>query len=684
MLGDVLQQLPGASLFIEDEISSQSSAAEDDLSQDSLDSEDESAVFEMVTAKQLLQKEKEIKLAIRGEINIVKKFATGAAANSNNVKLALDRCRAYLVELESYAVPRITLVENEVQQDTDLTTWTDYKMRIEEELVSGQLLYSRMADVQQHNQTQESLEVEAARVKLAESRKQIDQNIASLKGEFDENWSDEAASQMSKLQFSNYTKRIEKTQKDIWPGLEKLQSKLVSLDLANSKTLEEAFTTAQKKTADAFNQMNGIFLAMKIPEDSMSLTVAAPPLGASALGDPVASSTNLNRSLVSIVSEAGINKGYRSYKNEEPPTFTGEPSDYQLWKREWQNSVCVGRDDAWVIRNIYEHVKVPGDPEITAQIKTCKTQVQVWTLLDRVFNNPTIVCGKVLEKFMRVRPNDLKNHTPQSQMVHLNLKVQQLILNLEAVKRECQFNNNPMVLNFAIKLLPGEFRTEFSKERQKSERRARESAEAFEDAQLAKLFIDFIGDYAMQFREYQPETLLPPKQNKPGGHGRSQQNHFGFMGEERDGVGFQPVDEVIPDVTGDGPQTINTMQTRVGGGSGEKTPDWGTMVQVKKDYAKMGKCPVEKCGQDGHYWTGNKGVFASDQLTDCPTFRRATLDQRMALYKKLKLCRRCTSRGHQVSDCARSKEKLYCRKKKADGTECKADHATLFHGGTFN
>ena len=97
MLSDDLQQLAAASLFVEDEISSQSSAAEDNLSQASLDSEDESAGSEMPTAKQLLQKEKEIQLSIRGEINIVKKFSTGTAANSNNVKLALDRCRAYLV-----------------------------------------------------------------------------------------------------------------------------------------------------------------------------------------------------------------------------------------------------------------------------------------------------------------------------------------------------------------------------------------------------------------------------------------------------------------------------------------------------------------------------------------------------------------------------------------------------------
>ena len=631
----------------------------------------------MPTAKQMLQKEKEIKLSIKGEINIVKKFSTGAAANSTNVKLALERCRAYLLELESYAVPRITLMDEGAPQDTELTVWTDYKMRIEQEIISGQTLYGEMPDVHQLNQTQEQLEAQAAQSKLTEARKTADAEIAALKGDFDDNWTDEGAAQMSKLQFATYTQRIDKIKKDVWPGLEKLQTKLVSLDLANHKALEESFTTAQEKTRKAFHEMNGVFLAMKIPEESMNLSVVAPSPGAGALGDPVANSTNLNRSLVSIVSEAGINKGYRSYKNEEPPTFTGEPSDYQLWKREWQNSVVVGRDDAWVIRNIYEHVKVPGDPELSAQIKTCKTQVQVWALLDRVFNNATIVCGKVLEKFMRVRPADLKNHTPQSQMVHLNLKVQQLILNLESVKRECQFNNNPMVINFAIKLLPGEFRTEFSKERQKSERRARETAAAFEDSDLAKLFLDFLEDYAMQFREYQPETLLPPSKNK------TTQNHFGAWGEDQEFEEYEEGEEAEETITDDS-TTINTMQTRVGGGSGEKSPDWGTMIQVKKDWAKMGKCPVDLCVQDGHYWTGNKGVFASDQLTDCPTFRRATLDQRMALYKKLKLCRRCTSRGHQVSDCARSKEKLYCRKKKADGTECKADHATLFHGGTFN
>ena len=238
----------------------------------------------------------------------------------------------------------------------------------------------------------------------------------------------------------------------------------------------------------------------------MNISVNPPP-GAGPAEPDAHSTANLNRSLVSLVSEAGINKGYRSYQNRDPPVFKGEPSNYALWKREWQNSVCVGRDDAWVIRNVYENVEVPDDPDLKANLQCCKTQAQVWKLLDRTFANPTIVCAAVLQKFMQTKVHHLRNHTPESQIVSLNLKVQQLLLNLEAVKRENQFKCNPLVLTYAISLLPREYQTEFSKERQKAERQARDRGEVYGDEDLAKLFTDFLDDYSIQFREFQPQLL---------------------------------------------------------------------------------------------------------------------------------------------------------------------------------
>ena len=664
--------------FNEEEISSQSSAASTgQLSQDETDSE-ESNQAEMPTKLQLAQREKEIKLQIKGEQARITKYSSGATAIPNNVKNAIARIKEHLVDLEALSISRIAGIVEESEQDTALTNWYDYKDGIEVKIIDAQLLYDAMPGAEAPPLNEAAKEIAALKAKLEQSRKQTEDQIGVLKADFDTNWTDEV---MNKLQFAQYTERIAAVKKN-WEKLDEINTKLCRLDLDNAEDNEKAFVTAQKNTAKKFHEMTGIFAAMKIPEETLNLSASILQPPGAGPSDPNAQSTNLNRSLVSIMSDAGLqnsHKAYRSYKNEEPPTFNGDPSDYPLWRREWQNAVCVNRDDAWVIRNIYEYVKVPGDKKINASIKCCRTQVQVWELLNRSFANATIVTNRVLSQFMALKKSDLEPHTPQSQLVALNLKVQQLVLNLEAVKRESQFKSNPMVLSYAIKLLPQEFCTEFSKERQKAERSAVAKGESWEDEDLAKLLMDFLNDYTLQFREFQPETLLPPKgSDNPGAKlkDRRNNNHVTFA------EGVSEPDDEDDEEEGEEEDEI-TINSRLGGSGDGKSPDWGTMVQVEKVWATMGKCPVPKCGQKGHFWTGNKGVFASDQLTDCPTFRRLPLDERMALYKKLKLCRRCTSRGHQLTACSKSKEKLFCRKKKDDGTECKADHATLFHGGNF-
>ena len=653
--------------FSADEISSQSTEAGSRSPQVS-DSEEDSDL-EMPSAKQNLQREKEIQVQIRGEFSRADKYSKGALAISSNVQSALKRIEAHLIELENLAIPRITAVERLEDQNKALNDWLKIKDKIEMDLAEAYKIYHQMPGVDKAPD-QAAIDISLAKSELEQVTVRVRAEIAALKGDFDQNWTDPGT--MNRAQYVHYAERIATLKKEIWPGLVKLNKKLCEVDGTKADDHQKAFSTDQAKTSEVFHEMAGIFAAMAIPEESLNASQQAQPLSASVsgLGEPEAQSTQLHKSLLSIIQDSGVNKGYRSYRNEDPPDFLGDPSDYALWKREWQNSVCVGRDDAWIVRSVAEHVKVADDPHLVPTLKCFTTQAQVWQLLDKTFANPTIVCERVLAAFMKIKPHQLQNHTPQSQIVSLNLKVQQLILNLESVKREAQFHSNPLVLTYAIRLLPEEFCTEFCRERQKAERAAKAKGETFEDADLSKIFTDFISDYSLQFREFQPHTLIPPRGQKTSKAQRTNQITWGG------------VEEIPPEDDSDD-KTLQTNSTLVGGSGANKSPDWGTMVQVKRDWKKMGKCPVDKCDQEGHYWTGNKGVFASDQLTDCPVFRRATLEVRMSLYKKLKLCKRCTSRGHQLAACTRSKDKLFCRKKKQDGTECKGDHATLFHGGSF-
>ena len=197
--------------FYEEEISSQSSAASiGQLSQDETDSE-ESNQAEMPTKLQLAQREKEIKLQIKGEQARITKYSSGATAIPNNVKNAIARIKEHLADLEALSISRIAGIVEESEQDTALTNWYDYKDGIEVKIIDAQLLYYAMPGAEAPPLNEAAKEIAALKAKLEQSRKQTEDQIGVLKADFDTNWTDEV---MNKLQFAQYTERIAAVKKD--------------------------------------------------------------------------------------------------------------------------------------------------------------------------------------------------------------------------------------------------------------------------------------------------------------------------------------------------------------------------------------------------------------------------------------------------------------------------------------
>ena len=636
------------------------------------------------------QKEEEIKMRMFGLERRYQLHAHGERPNPRNVANALREMEDLLFELDPLVITRISKITVAANKVEALDAWYTERERIQTFLYDGKTHHKTMQGADQEAVTEHQLEVNANKAKRDSALKQVATEIALLKADFDENWTN--PQDMMRQQYLEYSNQILEIKKMIWPTLDKLNDELCKVDRANAGSHHEDFAKELKTVVISFREVQGIFNAMKFSEEVLNSTLGA---SGSGLAAPQRNSTEINSSLLSLGTAGDFNnsKGYRDYKNGDPPSFHGDPAAYPLFKREWQTAVQRGRDDAWIIRKLAHHVKCP-DKSIAESIKLCKTAKDAWDLLDRIFANPTIVSSRVVTEFMNIKKANLKPFTPQSQLATLQLRVKQLIQQLEAVQQGAQFKQNAHLITFAINLLPEIYHDAFSEKRQTKERDAKAAGNEFGPSELFTLFTDYMEDKVLQFREFQPDTLMPPK-STGGKKDTSQRNSYGAReipdnsasdtstSEEEE----QEEEERIP--RKEKKRFTSNSQSRSGGppsgGSNgnnkNKNPDWGTMVQVKKDWKKMGKCPV--CDEDGHFWKGERGVFASTQLTDCPAFRRASLDERIAFYKKLKLCRRCTSRDHQIKDCSKSKEKLFCRKNKADGTPCKADHATLFHGGQF-
>ena len=162
----------------------------------------------MPTKLQLAQREKEIKLQIKGEQARITKYSSGATAIPNNVKNAIARIKEHLVDLEALSISRIAGIVEESEQDTALTNWYDYKDGIEVKIIDAQLLYDAMPGAEAQPLNEAAKEIAALKAKLEQSRKQTEDQIGVLKADFDTNWTDEV---MNKLQFAQYTERIQRT-----------------------------------------------------------------------------------------------------------------------------------------------------------------------------------------------------------------------------------------------------------------------------------------------------------------------------------------------------------------------------------------------------------------------------------------------------------------------------------------
>ena len=618
------------------------------------------------------------KVAVQAQFVKFNKYKEGTNRNHSTALAALNKAQAELDILENKAYAYIAALP-EAEREAATTDWVDYSDTCETFITRGFQHHATMenAQVPVPIEPPAVIATRAEERKLAAHKQQVLDEIADCQEKLNEDTqaaADGPAPVLSKIQARVYNKRLGEIKLMIWPEYQNILANLCTININGAGDYHDAHAVNMKDLTKAFNTLLASYAGKSFADDCDDLNssnVSNSSGGSiSVIGPPQASS--------SINSQWGP-RSSSSYRNdtEKIPAFKGEFEDYPLWRKEWKNSVIVGRDDAWIIRSLSSYVSSPDHPDLPRRLKHAKTPARAFEILDELFANNTVVTQKINKVFTALRPSDLENFTPEAQLVSLGSRWETLTLQLEAVGEEDQLTNSPNLLYHAIDLMPRLYKTEFNNKRQVLEKEAKRNNVKVTTQQMLKLWQDFMEDKAAQFRQYEPETLQRRSKDRSDNMNKSDrevklEKEAKELREKLRQFNHQYSDSNSASDTG----TKNKEISSASGGLSDLAED--RVEQIKEIWAKNGPCPV--CKEPGHTWKGDKGTFASDQLTDCPKFRRMKLDERVKAYKAAKACRRCISWGHEVDQCTRDPSKMHCKHKNADGDlDCEEDHATLLH-----
>ena len=644
------------------------------------DSEDDGSDLVMPALRELQASMEQSKVAVQAQLHRFNKHKEGTNRNHSTALAALKKAQAEFDILENKAYAYIAALP-EAERQAATATWIDHSDTCEASIAAGFAHHATMADaeVQVAPESPTVLATKAEEKKLAAHKAMVTNQINHCQQKLNEDTlaADGSAIVLSKIQARVYGRKMAEIKTMIWPEYQNILAKLCTLNINGAGNYHEAHAENMKVLTDAYDSLLASFAAKNFADDCDEFNnsnVSNQSAGSvSVIGPPLASSS---------FNPMWGSRGASSYKydTEKIPAFKGAFEDYPLWRKEWKNSVIVGKDDAWVLRSLSNYVSSPDHPDLPRRLKHAKTPARAFEILDELFANNTVVTQKINKVFTALRASDLENFTPEAQIVSLGTKWETLTLQLEAVGEQDQLTTSPNLLYHAIDLMPRLYKTDFNKKRQTLEKEARRANLKVSNQQMLELWLEYMEDMAAQFRQYEPETLQRRSGNKPeGGGGRKSERELRLekeVKEAREKLKQYNSYQQSDSKSGNGNDKGNKAKLSASGGLGDLTDD--RAKQIKDIWAKNGPCPV--CKQPGHTWKGDKGTFASDQLTDCPKFRRMNIDDRVKAYKAAKACRRCISWTHRVEQCTRDTSRMHCKHKTPSGDlDCKEDHATLLH-----
>ena len=605
------------------------------------------------------------------------------AVNHRGVYSALSKARTQFEFLPDLAFRYFSLITVLEDKHSAMDDWITYEEREGARIKAGFEFHASMEGAVAEDVPEAmdvSPQIKAQERKVTAYRDQITNEIEecynALRDEFPL-VGGQPGTALNKLQSKYYSGRIStfRTMIEVTLGIH-LQD-LCALNVNKADTYHSENTDALKTINTNYNKLIRELTSKRFEEDCEDLnhSISGSIAGASSISTfrPASSSTQIQP-----VHHFQPRNTYK-YDSEKIPEFHGDFALYPHWRKEWKNSVMIGKDDAWIMRNLAAKVQIPGNKQLSEKLQHAGNPDKAFQILDDLFANPTVVTQKITKVFTHLQPSDLDNFTAEAQMCSLESKWDTLRGSLEAVGKGDKLETNDNLLFHAIDLMPKLYRSQFNAKRQSLEKEAKRDGTEVTAKMLVDTWTNYMEDACGQIRMYEPDTLVRKKAQTEAR-------------DQGDGARKSKKENALEKQVKALNQKLNNI-TRTGSAQKEKPGLGGSVPEVMKRlpetkqkaiqeiWAKQGKCPL--CKED-HLWKGTSGVFASSQVNDCPTFRKLpSVDEKIKAFKKHKLCRRCLSWTHTVDNCTRSTDKMFCRNKKPDGSDCKEDHATLLHGGSI-
>ena len=406
-----------------------------------------------------------IKLLIRTEWKRYDKHKEGAHVSARSTKAAIMAIQNHYNEVEAVYM-RAMLSLSQQQQDEQMDQWITYSDMQQEKLAQAWNVYNAMEGAEEETDPNTSVTL-AATAKLTSIRDVIVSEIGDLAERlaadtgFDANGEEKV---LSKLQARLYSKQIAELKLRIWPGMDDALENLCQKDISNAGKYHEKHPANMKMVSAPFLKLATDYAGKKFAQDCDDLNVSTVSAGAASLS--LSASPFNPPSHSSIINSSSLRSRPRYKEEEKIPGFTGDPADYGLWKKEWQNSIVPYKEDAWVLRNLAEKVNCPEHRGLNLRIKQAGTPAKAFSILDQLFANPTVVSQRVCRKFEKLSPADLDNFSPQAQLVSLDTEVRTLLSALESVNEAALLKSHSSLLFHAINLLPRQLKTEFNNKRQ--------------------------------------------------------------------------------------------------------------------------------------------------------------------------------------------------------------------------
>ena len=584
-------------------------------------------------------------------------------ADTRRANIFLDSARLALRTLSQNTLHRLSGLTVQVDVTEARREWNNYRIPIMVEL-------DELADLAKEKEVGYITPAQQLISDKAKVQGRIDQQCVQVKAAIAKMDEDLAAIDtedvITKEFVNNHQCQAQQVRLLLRPGLTVLHDELTQLDPTNHLAVSEALSRLLTEHDRLLATAVGNLVTRKVDDSTL---VFLPQLNSTPNLSLLASS--------SAVSGAGSRSHY-GYPREQYPEFDGDVIKYPSWKKEMEEEVLVGKGDAFGLRLL---CKLTPHKNIGKQFQT---KDEAFKFLDELYANPRVVSQRVIKEFMAKK--GLAGANDEMKLINLYETLNQLYLTLKIVKQEHQLRDSNPMIALAVTLLPTKYKLLYADQLEKAED-AKDTPGLLSAAEEFDILSAWLKKKAGQLRIHCAEQLsgragsqhddTPSDRTGGGGGGedrhrdrdRKRKNKSKGAGGGVEYNGFNAGGE-LRGFTRTGDSVLAHLPKEV-------------KEALKKEWAKIGPCPVPGCNSQGHAYEGKEAGkwSASRCLQDCKVFMKDwDVEMRAAYVMQKKFCIRCLSRSHSSKECRRPTATWFCRVSDSQGKPCGGQHHNAVHG----